>query len=95
MAKKTATAPTTTVQRKVRVSTVPPDETKEQKFVRLATARVNKVRKALDQIGLLGGASYTSTEEQRRKIVEALKESLEFNVNRLDKVKLSKSNFSL
>lgn len=90
MAKKTAT-----IERKVRVSKVPADETKEQKFVRLATARVNKVRKALDQIGLLGGASYFSTEEQRKKIVEALTESLEFNVNRLDKVKLSKSNFSL
>lgn len=93
MAKKNAA--TTTVQRKVRVSTVPADETKEQKFVRLATARVNKVRKALDQIGLLGGASYVSTEEQRKRIASALKESLEFNINRLDKVKLSKSNFEL
>lgn len=81
--------------RKVRVSKVPADETKEQKFVRLATARVNKVRKSLDQIGLLGGASYSSTEDQRKKIVEALSECLEFNVNRLDKVKLSKSNFQL
>lgn len=90
-----ATKKNQTIERKPRVSKVPPDETKEQKFVRLATARVNKVRKALDQIGLLGGASYSSTEDQRRKIVEALKESLEFNLNRLDKVKLSKSNFQL
>jgi ABC-type oligopeptide transport system substrate-binding subunit len=93
MAKKTTT--TTTIQRKVRVSTVPADETKEQKFTRLATARVNKVRKALDQIGLLGGASYVSTDEQRKKIASALKESVEFNLNRLEKVKLSKSTFEL
>jgi hypothetical protein len=86
---------TATVERKVRVSKVPADETKEQKFVRLATARVNKVRKALDQIGLLGGASYVSTEEQRKKIIEALEESMEFNTNRLSKVKLSKSSFQL
>lgn len=90
MAKKLSTP-----NRKVRVSKVPEGETKEQKFVRLATARVNKVRKALDQIGLLGGASYVSTEDQRAKIAEALNESVEFNINRLTKVKLSKSNFQL
>lgn len=83
------------IERKVRVSKVPEGETKEQKFVRLATARVQKVRKALDQVGLLGGASYVSTEAQRKKIAEALTESLEFNLNRLEKVKLSKSNFEL
>lgn len=81
--------------RKVRVSRVPENETKQQKFIRLATARVNKVRKALDQIGLLGGASYDSTEEQRTKIAEAIQECVDFNVNRLSKVKLSKSTFQL
>jgi hypothetical protein len=80
-------------ERKVRVSKVPEGETKQQKFVRLATARVNKVRKALDQIGLLGGASYESTEDQRNKITEAIRECMEFNVNRLAKVKMSKDTF--
>ena len=87
------TVPSTT--RKVRVSKVPEGETKQQKFTRLATARVNKVRKALDQIGLLGGASYDSTEEQQKKISEAIRESVDFNLNRLAKVKLSKSTFQL
>jgi hypothetical protein len=82
-------------ERKVRVSKVPEGETKEQKFVRLATARVNKVRKALDQIGLLGGASYVSTDSQREKITEAIRESVEFNTNRLSKTKMSKNSFSL
>jgi len=80
-------------ERKVRVSKVPEGETKQQKFVRLATARVNKVRKALDQIGLLGGASYESTEDQRNKITDAIRECMEFNVNRLSKVKMSKDTF--
>lgn len=88
-------AKATKIERKVRVSKVPKDETKEQKFVRLATARVNKVRKALDQIGLLGGASYSSTDLQRDKIAEAIKECMEFNINRLAKVKMSKSTFQL
>lgn len=83
------------IERKVRVSKVPKDETKEQKFIRLATARVNKVRKALDQIGLLGGPSYASTDQQREKIVEAIRESVEFNTNRLAKVKMSKTTFQL
>lgn len=81
--------------RKVRVSRVPEGETKEQRFVRLATARVNKVRKALDQIGLLGAASYSSTDKQREQISEALRESVEFNLNRLNKSKTSSSSFSL
>lgn len=79
--------------RKVRVSKVPEGETKQQKFVRLATARMNKVRKALDQIGQLGGAAYDSTEDQRKKMAEAIQECVDFNVNRLSKVKLSKDTF--
>ena len=82
-------------EKKVRVSTVPANETKEQKFVRLVLRRVNKVRKSLDQIGALGGAAYSSTEQQREKIGEALRESLEFNLNRLNKSKSSKSDFTL
>lgn len=78
-----------------RVSTVPENETKEQKFIRLANKRVNKVTKALDQIGLLGSASYISTETQRAKITETLRDSLEFALGRLNKQKASKANFTL
>jgi hypothetical protein len=90
-----ATKKTETKTRKVRVSKVPENETKQQKFVRLATARVNKVRKALDQIGLLGGAAYESTDDQRGKISEAINECVAFNLNRLSKVKMSKDTFRL
>lgn len=88
-----ATTPAKKAARKVRVSRVPENETKQQKFMRLATARVNKVRKALDQIGLLGGAAYESTDEQRNKITEAIRECVDFNINRLSKVKMSKDTF--
>ena len=82
-------------ERKVRVSKVPEGETKEQKFIRLANYRVNKVRKALDQLGLLGGASYGSTDAQREAIAEAITECVEMNLNRLNKTKLSKVEFKL
>ena len=82
-------------ERKKRVSKVPENETKQQKFIRLATARVNKVRKALDQIGLLGGAAYESTDDQRQKITDAITECMDFNINRLSKVKMSKDTFRL
>lgn len=91
MAKKTGS----TSERKVRVSRVPENESKEDKFRRLAGARVKKVLKALDQIGLLGGASYVSTEVQHKKIADAIRESVDFNLNRLSKVKLSKSDFTI
>jgi len=80
--------------KKVRVSQVPKDETKEAKFNRLATKRVTKCRKALDQIGLLGSSSYISTERQREQITKALQESLEFNLGRLNKQKSVKADFS-
>lgn len=83
------------VARKTRVSTVPENETKQQKFVRLANRRVNKVCKALDQIGLLGGASYDSTEDQQNKIIAAIQEAFDYAANRLRKVKSSKTNFRL
>ena len=81
--------------RKARVSNIPENETKQQKFVRLANRRVNKVRKALDQIGLLGGASYDSTEDQQNKIIAAIQEAFDFACNRLRKVKTSKATFQL
>jgi ABC-type taurine transport system substrate-binding protein len=90
MAKKTGST-----ERKARVSRVPENESKEQKFIRLAGARVKKVLKALDQIGLLGGASYVSTDAQHTKIEKAIRESVDFNLQRLAKVKHSKSDFSL
>ena len=87
-----------TERKKPRVSKkprAPEGETKEQRFIRLATRRVNKVRKALDQLGLLGGPNYASTEDQRNRIIKAINESVEFNLNRMNRVKTGKTDFTL
>lgn len=76
-----------------RESKIDPNETKEQRFIRLATRRVTKARKSLDAIGQLGAGNYASTEDQRNRMSEALRESLEFNLNRLNKAKTGKADF--
>lgn len=53
-------------------SSVPTNETKAQKFVRLGNKRVPKALKAIKQIAQLGGNGYESSPEQRAKIVTAL-----------------------
>lgn len=68
MAKKTRAA---------RQSTVPADETKAQKFVRLAEARVTKAVKTLRNIAKLGGNNYERTAEQQKKIVDLLTAEVE------------------
>lgn len=78
-----------------RVSKVDPNETKDQKFIRLANRRVNKVIKALDQIGLLGSASYISTESQREAVTRTLTDALQTNLDRLNKQKKSAADFKL
>lgn len=61
--------------RKKRESTVDPNETKRAKFVRLATARVNKAIKAIQQIGNLSGSAYEYGEEDLAKIKSGLAEA--------------------
>lgn len=62
--------------RKKRESTVPKDEPKNQKFARLANARVNKAVKAMVQVGNLSGANYLYTQAQVDTIRETLMASL-------------------
>lgn len=50
--------------RKARTTAAPADETKSQKFSRLASQRVSKAVKAIKQIGNLSGAGYERTDEQ-------------------------------
>lgn len=52
---------------------VPANETPEQRFVRVATERVNRLLTSLKQLGGLGTPStYKSSAEQRKQIQEAL-----------------------
>lgn len=61
-----------TTARKSRKSTVPANETKAQRFVRVATARTNKAIKAIDGLRAIRGSGYESNEEQRNKIARAI-----------------------
>lgn len=57
---------------KKRVSTVPADESKGAKFLRLGKQRTGKALKAINQLRALAGNGYESTEEQRKQVVDAL-----------------------
>jgi len=86
MAKKTTATKTTETK---------PAETKNQKFVRLAQQRVSRAVKMIYNIGNLGGAGYESTEEQRKKIEDALTGAVQNAINRLNKETAKPTGFSL
>jgi hypothetical protein len=52
--------------------TAAPKETKAQAFVRLANPRVSKALSAIEIIGNLASPNYEYTEDQAKKIVDAL-----------------------
>ena len=70
-------------------------ESKQQRFVRLATSRVTKAVKSIHNIGNLGGVGYESTEEQRTKVKEALETAVQIVLNRLNKEQVKPTGFTL
>lgn len=66
-----------------------PNETPEQKFVRLARHRVTRAIKVIRSLGNLGGAGYKSTEAQRQKIREVLESEMETAFARMERAKQS------
>lgn len=71
------------------------NESKANKFQRLAVARTSKAVKAIYQIGNLGSANYESTPEQREKIKTALDSAVTSMINRLNKEVSKPANFTL
>lgn len=57
--------------------TPPVDETREERFIRLANARVNKVIHQIRNIGNLASASYESTPTQRKAVIDTLRKTLD------------------
>ena len=52
-------------------------ENKQQRFQRLAMNRVNKAVKSIELIGNLGNKSlYESTQDERKKIIKAINDSV-------------------
>ncbi len=65
---------------------IPANETPEQRFVRVANERVNRLLTGLKQLGTLGNPSqYKSKTEQRSQIGDALKASLERAMDSMNK----------
>lgn len=72
-----------------------PNETAEQKFVRLANMRVNRTLRALEGIGKLGAKSYKSTAEQRNKIESVINEAVTEAKERLQGGAATQAKFRL
>lgn len=81
--------------RKKGTSTVPKNESKDAKFVRLANQRINKILKMYRQISQLGGAAYESTSDQRKKIKDVLENGLSSAIDGMNKVKIASNDFKL
>lgn len=71
------------------------DETPEQKFKRLATARVNNALKKIKLIGNLAAPAYRYTEEEVTKIIQNLKFAVEEIEAKFKKGKKKDSGFQL
>ena len=60
-----------------RTSTVPANETKEQKSVRLARARMGTTLNKLKNIANLGGSGYALTDAQKNKMLADLQAAVD------------------
>ena len=88
------TVPATDKMSKIRAArAVPPDETREEKLIRLANARVTKACKYIALVGNLAG--YKPTPGQVDKIMAALGESCARVNNRLDGVRRESITFQI
>lgn len=63
----------------------PADETKSQKFSRLASARMTKVLKQIKGLGNLSGSGYEFTPEQVAKMATMIEEATRNTMKRFDK----------
>ena len=71
------------------------NETKEDKFRRLATKRVNAAIQKISLIGNLGSAQYGKTDEQIQAIEVALSDAVVNTMAQLHKTKVEKTQFAL
>ena len=66
-----------------RKASIPKDESKADRFVRVVTPRVGKAVKAIDLIGFCGGAAYEHTSKQVEEITAALYGAIKRVVDKL------------
>lgn len=70
------------------------EETKSEKFKRLASSRVNKIVAGIKNLGNLSGPAYEYSEEQVAKMFEYIREELAEAESRFSKIKKEKKSFS-
>uniref|UniRef100_A0A6M3LE54 Uncharacterized protein n=1 Tax=viral metagenome TaxID=1070528 RepID=A0A6M3LE54_9ZZZZ len=75
--------------------TVKAEETKAEKFYRLASKRLAKALKDISLIGHLASSQYEHTPEQTEYIVNALTRAVENVSDKLNKVKAEKPTVDL
>lgn len=75
--------------------TIPENETKNEKFLRIATPRVNAIIDKLDILSNCAGSNYEYTEEQVETMFQALRDAMDACYNEFSpKVKSEKKRFS-
>ena len=76
-------------------NTIPENETKNEKFLRIATPRVNAIIDKLDILSNCAGSNYEYTEEQVETIFQALRDAMDACYNEFrPKVKSEKERFT-
>lgn len=76
-------------------NTIPENETKNEKFLRIATPRVNAIIDKLDILSNCAGSNYEYTEEQVETMFQAIRDAMDVCYNEFrPKVKSEKERFS-
>lgn len=76
-------------------NTIPENETKNEKFLRIATPRVNAIIDKLDILSNCAGSNYEYTEEQVETMFKALRDAMDACYNEFcPKVKSEKERFT-
>ena len=74
---------------------IPENETKNEKFLRIATPRVNAIIDKLDILANCAGSNYEYTEEQVETMFQAIRDAVDSCYNEFrPKVKTEKERFS-
>ena len=74
---------------------IPENETKNEKFLRIATPRVNAIIDKLDILSNCAGSNYEYTEDQVETMFKAIRDAVDSCYNEFrPKVKTEKERFS-
>lgn len=78
---------------KGRVTKIPDNESKADRFVRVVTPRVAKAMKAISTIGFCASATYECTPAQSAQIISALTRSVDTLAKRFTEKKAGEPSF--